>query len=74
MIDLIKNPGNTGEAILTSDSEFEEDEAEEREAEILQARQMDRMQEEDFLDTFVVKENKETEVLNLVPTCKAYYI
>jgi len=55
-------PGNTGEKILTSDSKFEEDEEEEREAEILQARQMDRMQEEDFLDTFVIKENKDLEV------------
>lgn len=52
--------GNTGEGVVTSDSEYDEDEAEEKEAEILQERQMGRMQEEDFLDTFILQENKDT--------------
>jgi len=59
--------GNTGQGIASSDSEFDEDEAEEKEAEALQQRQLDRMQEEDFLDTFVTKqehsEKEEEELL-----------
>ena len=47
-------PGNTGQQVETSDSEYSEDEAEEREARLLQERQMDRLQEEDFLDAFGV--------------------
>eukprot|EP00088_Acartia_fossae_P001251 TRINITY_DN1046_c0_g1_i4.p1 TRINITY_DN1046_c0_g1~~TRINITY_DN1046_c0_g1_i4.p1 ORF type:complete len:557 (-),score=214.36 TRINITY_DN1046_c0_g1_i4:143-1813(-) len=46
--------GNTGQQVETSDSEYSEDEAEEREARLLQERQMDRLQEEDFLDAFGV--------------------
>ena len=51
--------GNTGEAIATSDEDFSEDEEEEKEAKLLQERQLDRMQEEDFLDTFVIQDNND---------------
>jgi len=49
--------GNTGEAIATSDEDFDEDEEEEKEAKLLQERHLDRMQEEDFLDTFVIQDS-----------------
>ena len=57
--------GNTGEGVVTSDSEYDEDEAEEKEAELLQQRQLERMQEEDFMDTFIIQQNKETKVSQL---------
>jgi len=49
--------GNTGEELEEEldDSEEEEDKIEEQEAAKLQARQLEMMEEEDFLDTFVVK-------------------
>ena len=37
-----------------SDSDFDEDEAEEKEAALLQQRQLDLIQEEDFIDTFTL--------------------
>jgi hypothetical protein len=48
--------GNTGEAYGSagSDSDFNEDEAEEREAALLQQRHLDFIQEEDFRDTFAL--------------------
>lgn len=48
--------GNTGERVRAgdSDSSFDEDEAEEREAALLQQRQLDQIQEEDFIDTFTL--------------------
>jgi len=49
--------GNTGEEVEheLGDSDLEEDKIEEQEAAKLQARQLEMMDEEDFLDTFVVK-------------------
>ena len=55
--------GNTGVGMVaSSDSEFDEDEEEQKEAELLQARQLDRLEEEDFLDTFIPPDNKESKV------------
>ena len=48
--------------VASSDSEFDEDEEEQKEAELLQARQLDRLEEEDFLDTFITPDNKESKV------------
>ena len=52
--------------VASSDSEFDEDEEEQKEAELLQARQLDRLEEEDFLDTFIHPDNKDTKVGNLI--------
>jgi len=58
--------GNTGEELEheLGDSDLEEDKIEEQEAAMLQSRQIEMMDEEDFLDAFVVKkaESKEKEI------------
>jgi ribosomal protein S8 len=47
--------GNTGEGYgAESDSSFNEDEAEEREALRLQQKQLELIQEEDFVDSFTL--------------------
>jgi len=57
--------GNTGEEIESDvDSEMEEDRAEELEATKLQNQQLARMEEEDFLDTFVVDKTNNEETIN----------
>eukprot|EP00092_Neocalanus_flemingeri_P018712 GFUD01020267.1.p2 GENE.GFUD01020267.1~~GFUD01020267.1.p2 ORF type:complete len:529 (-),score=248.69 GFUD01020267.1:123-1709(-) len=55
--------GNTGEEIEEElgDSELEEDKIEEQEAAKLQSRQLEMMEEEDFLDAFVVKKAEKSE-------------
>jgi len=52
--------GNTGEEVEheLGDSDLEEDKIEEQEAAKLQARQLEMMDEEDFLDTFVIKKQE----------------
>merc|ERR1711936_1069450 len=58
--------GNTGGELEheLGDSDLEEDKIEEQEAAMLQSRQIEMMDEEDFLDAFVVKkaESKEKEI------------
>merc|ERR1719186_1893005 len=55
--------GNTGEEVEEElgDSELEEDKIEEQEAAKLQSRQLEMMEEEDFLDAFVVKKLEKNE-------------
>jgi len=56
--------GNTGEELEEEldDSEEEEDKIEEQEAAKLQARQLEMMEEEDFLDAFVVKKSENRDI------------
>jgi len=51
--------GNTGDGIVTSDSEYSEDEEEEKEADKLMSRQLERNDEEDFIETFIINDNKD---------------
>jgi len=55
--------GNTGEELEheLGDSDLEEDKIEEQEAAMLQSRQIEMMDEEDFLDAFVVKKSESSE-------------
>jgi len=55
--------GNTGEELEheLGDSDLEEDKIEEQEAAMLQSRQIEMMDEEDFLDAFVVKKPESSE-------------
>jgi len=55
--------GNTGEELEheLGDSDLEEDKIEELEAAILQSRQLEMMDEEDFLDAFVAKKSESNE-------------
>merc|ERR1719318_2324541 len=55
--------GNTGEELEheLGDSDLEEDKIEEQEAAMLQSRQIEMMDEEDFLDAFVVKKTENIE-------------
>jgi len=55
--------GNTGEELEheLADSDLEEDKIEEQEAAMLQSRQIEMMDEEDFLDAFVVKKKESVE-------------
>merc|ERR1719318_1742314 len=55
--------GNTGEELEheLGDSDLEEDKIEDQEAAMLQSRQIEMMDEEDFLDAFVVKKTENIE-------------